>query len=1206
MKKLWFRKAICLLLSVTALFSVISFSAFATASTGGKRGTNRDTAASLLDMQSLVGVSAYSEYLEEHGCEYYVERNGTLEWVAADKVREGEKIYALKPYQENKDLPIVSVDLINGMIQDGSSAQTPEKSEACMEDYDASKDKDGNPTGQWRDFIDNSGIADPLKNTLYLPSQGETTWAVDVENTGYYHIRIEYFSVNTKESSISSIERKLLIDGHAPFGEASTLTFDKNWSFEYVSDPVDVDPSTELGTSYAWKSSDVYTKTVIEYKRNADGSIVVENGVKQKQKVVYTITQDIIGNSMLPTAVEVPKWSTYYCQDAKGYEQEFLSFYFLEGTHQITLQAEREPMIIKSIELIPYGYKSTDANETRDDEVSLPSYRDFVTEQKEKYGDSYASASGDIVTLQAEFPDYVSDSSVYATNDNSSAANFPTDHGSQKYNVIGENSYNAIGQWAAYKFTVTASGLYKIGMRYKQSALQGMFICRTILLSGGEYGMADGTPTAPFKEAYQVRYNYDDRWQSNYLGDGNTEFEFYFEEGVEYTVYFECSLGSLKDYIKRVEDALNSINASYLSVLQLTGNSPDEYRDYKFLQIIPDDLRNFIVQAKELYDVKNELEALCGTNGSHIATLETIYKLVDKMGQKDGDDIAANMSNLKSYLGTLGTWVNDSKKGTLIVDSISICPSDSSEKALPKAKAGIFRTIWHEIVSFIYSFFTKYDNMGLTSKPSKDTVSIDVWLATGRDQSNIWRTMIDATTGFTGQTGYGVNLKLVTGGTLLPSILARKGPDVYMGLGSGDVINYAIRDAVLPIAKIDGADNKYTENFDNNVYNKDHTVFEKTTYTYYYMDGNTKIYEVLDHKLTDEEAKAAGKTLSFTSKSYKETSGDNYVQAANDTLELMGLVYGVPQTMSFAMMFYRMDVLAAVGQEVPETWDQLLEILPVFQSNNMEIGVNYIAALDYMIYQSGGSMWKYESDPDYAGSKVDLDSELAVETFEFTCRLYTDYSFPVSFDAANRFRTGEMPIVIGDYISIYNTLTVYATEIDGLWSLCPLPGSYRYLENGDPMLDEEGNHMINYNSLAGISATVILDGCKNEAAAWAYMQWQTSAEVQAEYGNKMVALIGPSAKYEAANKNAIKDLSWTATERAAIEDQMANLSSIVNYPGSYILSRYMKFAFLEAVNDKTAPADALSQYIETMNMEISRKREEFGLPTGDPPYAENK
>ena len=1174
MKKSWLRKAICLLLSATALFSVISFSAFA-ASSGDKRGTNRDTAASLADMQSLVGVSSYSKYLEEHGCQYLVDGRG---WIDSDKKGESDKVLAIRPKQESGDLPIISVDIINGLLP-GSNAQTPSISDACQDDISATRDSEGNLGGQWKDFVEKAGTADPFDSTLYLPATGEATWSLEIPDgmSGYYHIRIEYFSVNTAESSISAVERKLLIDNFAPFEEASTITFDKTWSFEYKEE-FEVGDDAELGTVYDYKSDDVYTKTVTELR---------EDG--KKYKVVYTITQDIIGNSMLPTAVEIPKWGTYYCQDSKGYEQEFLSFYFLNGAHQITLEAEREPMIIKSIELIPYGYNGDDAQKAK--EVSLPSYADVV---KEYQANGYKPANGSIVTLQAEFPDYVSDSSVYATNDNSSAGNFPSRPNSQKYNVIGENSYNSIGQWAAYNFTVTDTGLYKIGMRYKQSALQGMFICRSILLSGGHYGLADGTPSAPFKEAHEIRYDYDDRWQSNYLGDGNNEFEFYFEAGVVYTIYFECSLGSLKDYIKRVEDALNSINSSYLSVLQLTGNSPDEYRDYKFLQIIPDDLRNFIVQAKVLYDVKHELEELCGTNGSHIATLETIYKLVDKMGQKDGDDIAANMSNLKSNLGTLGTWVNNSKQGTLIVDSISICPSDEGVKSLPKAKAGIFKTVWHEILSFICSFFIKYDNMGITSKASKDVVSVNVWLASGRDQSNIWRTMIDAQSGFSGQTGYGVNLKLVTGGTLLPSILAHKGPDVYMGLGAGDVINYAIRDAVLPIATIDGADNKYTQAFNAN---ENNNVFKQETYTYFHYDENgNKVYEApvtQKHEGRDHE-------LSFTSLSFKDTESNNYVKSATEPLELMGVVYGVPQTLTFAMMFYRMDVLAAVEQEVPETWDQLLEILPVFQSNNMEIGVNYIAALDYMIYQRGGSMWKYEDNPDYAGSKVDLDSDLAVETFEFTCRLYTDYSFPVTFDAANRFRTGEMPIVIGDYISTYNTLTVYATEIDGLWGFCPLPGS----KTGK--FDEDGNEIINYNALANVTATVMLGGCRSYAAAWAYMPWQTSAPVQAEYGNKMVALIGPSAKYEAANKNAIDNLSWTAAEKTAIKDQMANLSCIVNYPGSYILSRYMKFAFLEAVNDRTSPADALSQYIETMNMEISRKREEFDLPTGDPPYASNK
>ena len=313
-------------------------------------------------------------------------------------------------------------------------------------------------------------------------------------------------------------------------------------------------------------------------------------------------------------------------------------------------------------------------------------------------------------------------------------------------------------------------------------------------------------------------------------------------------------------------------------------------------------------------------------------------------------------------------------------------------------------------------------------------------------------------------------------------------------------------------------------------------------------------------------------------------------QRIKEALELLEVSYGLPMTMGFAMMFYRMDVLGQLGLEVPESWDELLAMLPVLQTKNMSIGVSYISALDFMMYQMGGNMWKYTDsskyDPMYAGSKIDLDSDIAIEAFEFICRLYTDYSFPVSYDAANRFRTGEMPIVIGDYASIYNTLVVYATEIDGLWEFCPLPGSENEFE-------DDG---FNYDSLASVSATVILNGCDDLLTAWQFAQWQTSAKVQAEYGNRIVAVIGPAAKYETANIYAVNDMSWTAREKAAIKDQMDNLDSIVNYPGSYIYARYMKFAFLDAYNNGADPYEAMMSYIPAINAEIARKREEFDLP----------
>ena len=1108
MKKSLFQKVICFVLSVATLFSVVAFAA----SAGDLKPDT--TAATLEEMKSVVGMTSYSDYLEAY------------------QNAESGSAYG-------SDAIVVPLDAVTG-------AEKVSESEA----------------NSWVDFKNPNY---DYENAVYLSATSKATWTFQVDESmkGLYFIKIEYYTCQTSESSISSIERKLLIDEKIPFSEAGHLNFNKNWKTKTV-EKVETTDTTE---------PDNYS---VKYETKDDGYYKIVTDIKGGKKTVTThkISQDINGNSMAPEIAQTASWGTYYCQDTTGYYDSYFKFYILNGTHTLTLEAEREPMVVSSIELVP-------ATNT---EESIPTYAEF----KEKYKDKTAPQNGTVTVIEAEFPDIVSDSSVYATNDNTSAGTYPISSKAQLYNVIGENSYKTVGQWAAYKFKVNESGMYKFSMRYKQDALQGMYICRCIKLAGGDYGLADGTPSAPFLEAYNAQFNYDKDWQSDYISDGNgNEFEFYFEKGVEYTVYLECSLGSLKELIKRVEDSLDSINDCYLKILQLTGNDPDEYRDYKFLDVMPEVLYELLNQAIELDNVKKEFEKLCGT-GSHTTTLETIAILLDKMGSDDGFYIAANMSTLKSYLGTLGTWINNSKSSSMVVDSISVSPVDASDKeALKRAKPNFFKSLWHEVKSFFYSFFTEYDQMGLTTLPTEDTKTIDVWLATGRDQSQIWRTMIDAKDSFTDSTGTAVTLKLVTGGTLLPSILSGKGPDVYMGLGSSDVINYAIRDAVLGVS---GNDKRLTET--------ENEIFSSNYYTYKNADG-TYVTLKASETYTGDGVKTAFNTkcfddvIGFDIKNGIQPGDDyNFVEAAMDTVTLLDVTYGIPQTMGFSMMFYRMDVLAELGEEVPESWDELLSILPVLQTNNMSIGVNYIAAIDFMIYQKGGNMWKYPNDPDYQGAKIDLDSNVALEAFDYVCRLYSDYSFPVSYDAANRFRTGEMPIIIGDYASIYNQLVVYATEIEGLWEFTSLPGSWRE--------KEDGTKEFNYDSLAGIGAAVILHGCDDLLSAWQYVQWETSADIQANYGNKMVALIGPSAKYESANVKALENLSWTASEKAAIKEQMAHLSSIVNYPGSYIINRYTKFAFLAAVNDGANAVDALKGYIDTINAEIKRKREEFDLPTLEP------
>jgi hypothetical protein len=95
----------------------------------------------------------------------------------------------------------------------------------------------------------------------------------------------------------------------------------------------------------------------------------------------------------------------------------------------------------------------------------------------------------------------------------------------------------------------------------------------------------------------------------------------------------------------------------------------------------------------------------------------------------------------------------------------------------------------------------------------------------------------------------------------------------------------------------------------------------------------------------------------------------------------------------------------------------------------------------------------------------------------------------------------------------------------------------------------------------------------------------------------MIAILGDSAKHATANMNALDELTWTQAELTEIKRQFSNLASVPNYPGAYIVGRYTNFAFLAAYNDMEDPSEELLSYINTINKEISRKREEFGLET---------
>ena len=181
-----------------------------------------------------------------------------------------------------------------------------------------------------------------------------------------------------------------------------------------------------------------------------------------------------------------------------------------------------------------------------------------------------------------------------------------------------------------------------------------------------------------------------------------------------------------------------------------------------------------------------------------------------------------------------------------------------------------------------------------------------------------------------------------------------------------------------------------------------------------------------------------------------------------------------------------------------------------------------------------------------------------------------------------------MPLAIADYTN-YNTLIVFAPEIQGLWEFTPLPGTVA----ADGTVDN--------STIGSVSSIIMMKSVtdENALAAWTFMQWWTSAEVQSAYGNEMIALLGPSAKQNTANLEALANMSWTKDEYDSLRAQFNAVKCTPEFPGSYIISRYTNFAFLDVYNNDAEPTEELLSYIVDINNELTRKRSEFGLPTAD-------
>jgi ABC-type glycerol-3-phosphate transport system substrate-binding protein len=617
----------------------------------------------------------------------------------------------------------------------------------------------------------------------------------------------------------------------------------------------------------------------------------------------------------------------------------------------------------------------------------------------------------------------------------------------------------------------------------------------------------------PCEEAAFVSVPYGNEWHLVSPVDSEGNELLFPLEKGAHKLRIEVTLGPMGGILSQISSAVTRLNSIYRQILVLTGASPDPYRDYQIDLYYPEAVSAMFAESRALYKLGDDLVAFTGESSATSATIFTFAKLLEDLSARP-DQIPAMFKKLKTNISSLSEYLATLSSSQLGIDFIAISAPDAE---LPSVRQNFFQGLAHELKMFAGSFVTDYSNMGTVYKD--DSSVIDVWQISG--------TTIGGTTIGRDQStilkqlidnqftpSTGIKVNLrLTNSSVLMATVAGIGPDVALGQNSADPVNYALRDAMADLTQFPD---------------------------------------------------------------FQEVAS-RFAPSALVPYRYNGGVYALPETQEFNILFFRTDILSELGLEPPQSWQDIINMLPVLQKNNLEVGIPADYGTFYtFLYQHGGTVYTEKGD------KTLIDSEAAVAAFSQYTQFFTNYESPKSFNLANRFRTGEMPVAIGGFTN-FNTLEVFAPEIRGLWDFSILPGNK----------EEDGsiNHAVNQNG----AASVLFKNAKNREGGWEFLKWWLSTDTQLQYARELESIMGASARYATSNLEAFNNIAWSSKQLRVLNEQRTWSMGTPEVPGSYYVGRLVGFAINAVLNNKVDPRETLLDYTQQINDELLKKRKEFGL-----------
>ncbi|MBO7748462.1 extracellular solute-binding protein [Paenibacillus sp. MWE-103] len=751
--------------------------------------------------------------------------------------------------------------------------------------------------------------------------------------------------------------------------------------------------------------------------------------------------------------------------------------------------------------------------------LTSPATTPGYAEAKQTFeGQGFAPAEDVSVKVQAENNPSKSDPTI-RREANGDPLMEPASDGRIRLNAFGDWRWRKGGQKATWTFEVPKDGLYKIGLKVGQWWGDGLPSYRQILIDG----------QVPYKEMELYPFQYSRSWQLETLhttdpGTGKEEPMLVPLKAGAHAITLVAEVGPYQTVAEALTADTQKLSDLYRRIIMVTGPTPDPNFEYELGKKVPELVTDLKAIADDLAVQMNALRGLSKKDPSTVSSLRMMNHTFEKM-VANPDSIPRQLSELSNSQTSLSTLLTGLQNVPLVLDYVLIGAPDTRD---PKVKSNIWQKSVSTLKNFAASFTKDYTGVGSVYGKDGKTASdagegegpvLEVWVSRGKEWAEIMKEMAEEE--FTPETGIRINVNTLPAGQLNSGSVNT----LLLAASSGKAPDVATGvDAHLPVE-------------------------------FAIRDAAVDLSQFPD---------------------YQEVS-KRFLQGALIPFQYNGGNYALPETQDFNVLVYRKDVLGELGVNVPQTWDDAYALLPVLQQNGMQMYYPP-TSLGFMpfLYQNGGEFYKD------GGRKSGLDSPEAFKAFTEWTELYTNYKFPVNANFFNRFRTGEMPVGIADYLT-YVQLSTAAPELVGRWGVAPSPGH----KKADGSIDRTAG--------GNVQSVAIFKQSQHQKEAWEFLKWWTSTESQVQFGQELEALLGVEARWNTANVEAFTQLPWPEDDLKALTDQWKYYKEQPYVLGGYFTSRNIDNAWNRVVLGGTNVRESLEQGIKDINKELSAKQKEFGF-----------